>query len=42
MGISCKQYGKFKGIMRKMTNRVESEEHNTKLKKSVKKEKGER
>lgn len=41
MGISCKQYGRFKGIMRKMANRVESEEHNAKLKKSVKKEKGE-
>lgn len=42
MGISCKQYGRFKGIMRKMTNKIESAEHNAKLKKSSKKENGER
>lgn len=41
MGISCKQYGKFKSIMRKMSNRVESAEHNAKLKKYFKKEKSE-
>ena len=41
MGISCKQHGKFKGIIRKMTNKIESAEHNAKLKKSSKKEKSE-
>ena len=41
MGISCKQYGRFKDIMRKMTNKIESAEHNAKLKKYSKKEKSE-
>lgn len=41
MGISCKQYGRFKGIMRKMTNKIESAEHHVKLKKYSKKEKSE-
>ena len=39
MGISCKETGKFKSIMRKMENQLEAERKAAKEKKEAKKSK---
>lgn len=39
MGLSCKETGKFKSIMRKMENKLEAERKAAKEKKEVKKNK---